>query len=98
MKNLLAEINLDNPQILELGAATGVLTRWLISQYGGNGVLVDKNKSSLNAYNSLKDINKQFIIKIVECTEENKFEPCNASKKIVEILLKRTELQMSKSN
>jgi len=44
------------------------------------------------------DRNNQFIVKIVDCTEENKFEPCNASKKIVEILLKRTELQMSKSN
>ena len=61
MNNLLSRTGLNSPQILELGAATGVLARWLISQYGGNGVLVDKNESSFNAYNSLKDVNKQFI-------------------------------------
>ena len=43
--DLFKNIELDFPlKILELGAATGFLTRFLINQYRGTGVLVDKNK------------------------------------------------------
>jgi len=43
-----------NPRTLELGAATGVLTRWFIEQYGGTGVLVDNSEASFQAYNTMK--------------------------------------------
>jgi len=44
------------------------------------------------------DRNNQFIVKIVDCTEENKFEACNASKKLVEIFVKLAEPQIPISN
>lgn len=66
MKNLLTGLNINKPQVLELGAATGVLTRWLMSQYGGNGVLVDRNKSSYDAYCAIKDDTKKNITYIVQ--------------------------------
>lgn len=65
MKNLLNEIDLTTPSILELGAATGFLTRWLISQYGGKGVLIDNNKTSYESYLAIKDNLKQDISYIV---------------------------------
>jgi|GEM_PF-2783805 len=43
------------PKILELGAATGFLTRWFIEQYGGSGVLVDKSHASHQAFLTLKE-------------------------------------------
>lgn len=55
MTRLLKDMEPDNPHILELGAATGFLTRWMINQYGGKGVLVDKSKASYNAYTAVKD-------------------------------------------
>ena len=62
LRVLLKDLNINkNPGILELGAATGFLTRWLISQYGGTGVLVDKSKASYNAYTLVKDSNKKYI-------------------------------------
>ncbi|MCP5050866.1 MAG: methyltransferase domain-containing protein [bacterium] len=54
MRNVLTGLTLENPRILELGAATGFLTRWLISQYGGSGVLVDSSPASYQAYRSTK--------------------------------------------
>jgi SAM-dependent methyltransferase len=53
MKTLLENIEIKNPEILELGAATGYLTKWLINQYGGNGTLVDSSDSSFQSF--LKD-------------------------------------------
>lgn len=41
------------PAILELGAATGFLTRWLTEEYGGTGVLVDNSEASYRAYNEM---------------------------------------------
>jgi SAM-dependent methyltransferase len=62
LRVLLKDLNINkNPGILELGAATGFLTRWLISQYGGTGVLVDKSKASYNAYTLVKDNIKKYI-------------------------------------
>lgn len=40
----------DEPKVLELGAGTGFLTRCLISQFQGSGVLVDRNENSFKAY------------------------------------------------
>jgi SAM-dependent methyltransferase len=66
MRELLRGIDIKNPKILELGAATGFLTRWLLSQYGGSGVLVDKSKASFKAYTDLKDNLKRHITYINE--------------------------------
>ena len=41
------------PAILELGAATGFLTRWLTEEYGGTGVLVDNSEASYRAYSEM---------------------------------------------
>jgi SAM-dependent methyltransferase len=61
MRELLKGIEIKSPKILELGAATGFLTRWLISQYGGTGVLVDKSKASFKTYNEMQDGLKKYI-------------------------------------
>jgi 2-polyprenyl-3-methyl-5-hydroxy-6-metoxy-1,4-benzoquinol methylase len=53
MKTLLKDIEIKDPEILELGAATGYLTKWLINQYGGNGTLIDSSEASHEAF--LKD-------------------------------------------
>lgn len=39
--------------VLELGAATGFLSRWLLDQYGGHALLVDVNERSQRAYQDL---------------------------------------------
>ncbi|MCP5049898.1 MAG: hypothetical protein GY940_22210, partial [bacterium] len=41
MRTVLGDVPVSKPRIMELGAATGFLTRWFISEYGGSGVLVD---------------------------------------------------------
>ncbi|MGD2087789.1 MAG: methyltransferase domain-containing protein, partial [Candidatus Aminicenantes bacterium] len=62
LRSILRDVTLNkNPRTLELGAATGFLTRWLISQYGGTGVLVDNSKASYQAYSSLKNPFKKYI-------------------------------------
>lgn len=64
---LLKDLQLNKqPRILELGAATGFLTRWLISRYGGTGVLVDKNIASYNAYAAVKDSVKDHITYLIQ--------------------------------
>jgi 2-polyprenyl-3-methyl-5-hydroxy-6-metoxy-1,4-benzoquinol methylase len=66
MRELLKGIDIKNPRILELGAATGFLSRWFLSQYGGSAVLVDKSKASFKAYSNMKDDIKRFITYINE--------------------------------
>jgi len=61
MRELLKGIEIKSPKILELGAATGFLTRWLISEYGGSGVLVDKSKASFRTFNEMQDNLKKYI-------------------------------------
>jgi len=51
----------DSPDILELGAATGFLTRWFIEKYGGSGLLVDSSRASFETFNTLKDNLKEKI-------------------------------------
>jgi len=50
MLKLMQGFDFKNPEILELGAATGLLTKWLLSQYGGKALLVDKNETSYRAF------------------------------------------------
>jgi SAM-dependent methyltransferase len=61
MKKLLEGMELRKPRILELGAATGFLTRWLINEYGGSGVLVDKSEASYRKYKATQDEFKRHI-------------------------------------
>jgi len=61
LRDLLKGMEIKSPTILELGAATGFLTRWLISQYGGRGILVDKSNASYEKYMSLKDSLAKYI-------------------------------------
>jgi SAM-dependent methyltransferase len=49
------EFKIDSPRILELGAGTGFLTRWLISRYKGSGVLVDSSKAAYEEFLTKKD-------------------------------------------
>ncbi len=55
-----------NPDILELGAATGFLTRLLMTHFGGRGVLVDKNDASFKAYDKMNDPLKNNIEYVLE--------------------------------
>lgn len=66
MRELLKGVDIKKPRILELGAATGFLSRWFLSQYGGSAVLVDKSKASFKAYSDMKDDIKRFITYINE--------------------------------
>ena len=52
MLKLLEDLDFKDPEILELGAATGLLTKWLLSQYAGKAVLVDKSENSYKAFSS----------------------------------------------
>lgn len=54
LRNLLKNVPVKkNPAILELGAGTGFLTRWLLEKYGGTATLVDNNQSSYEAFKTL---------------------------------------------
>ena len=61
LRDLLKGIEIKSPTVLELGAATGFLTRWIIGKYGGRGTLVDKSKASYEKYISLKDSLAKYI-------------------------------------
>lgn len=50
MLRLMEGFDFKKPEILELGAATGFLTKWLLGQCGGSGVLVDKSEASYKAF------------------------------------------------
>lgn len=66
MSDLLEGMEICNPKILELGAATGFLTRWLLNKYGGKGILVDNCEASYNRFKSLAYENEQHIEYIIE--------------------------------
>ena len=61
MTRLLEGMSPHRPRILELGAATGFLGRWLMRQYGGTGILVDNSKASYHAYTLVEDDIKENI-------------------------------------
>ena len=54
MRKLLKNREPHHPRILELGAATGLLTRWLTEEYGGSGVLVDNSEASCQAFHTME--------------------------------------------
>lgn len=47
---LLQNVAIVQPKILELGAATGSLTRFLIDRYNGTGVLVDQSETAYQRF------------------------------------------------
>lgn len=55
LRALLKDTPLAEPRILELGAATGYLTRWLLHRYGGHATLVDNSPGSYAAYLAVQD-------------------------------------------
>jgi SAM-dependent methyltransferase len=61
MTRLLEGMAPHHPRVLELGAATGFLGRWLLRQYGGTGILVDNSKASYHAYALVEDDVKENI-------------------------------------
>lgn len=61
MKRLMSNQKLQSPSILELGAGTGYLTRWLLERYGGKGTLVDNNVTAFEKYLQIQDPITQHI-------------------------------------
>jgi 2-polyprenyl-3-methyl-5-hydroxy-6-metoxy-1,4-benzoquinol methylase len=67
LRNLLKNIPIKkNPKILELGAGTGFLSRWLLEKYGGSATLVDNNISSYEAFKALESENHYDIEYVVD--------------------------------
>lgn len=54
LRNLLKDFHIREPEILELGAATGFLTRMLLNMYGGQGTLIDNCEESYQRFISTK--------------------------------------------
>lgn len=50
MRELLRGIKISSPKIIELGAATGFTSKWLVNEYGGEALLVDSSKESHAAF------------------------------------------------
>lgn len=71
MKQLLEGLEIHEPKVLELGAATGLLTRFLVNQYGGRGVLVDNNQDS---YESFLTINNKDEYKNIDYVLKDLFQ------------------------
>jgi SAM-dependent methyltransferase len=61
LRALLKHTPLDAPRILELGAATGYLSRWLLHRYGGHATLVDNSPGSYAAYQATQDPIKEHV-------------------------------------
>lgn len=56
MNELLEGNRLEKPiNIIELGSGTGYLTRWLLSNYKGSGVLVDSCEESYKAFKAIEN-------------------------------------------
>lgn len=55
LKELFKDEDIDAPDILEIGAASGFLTRSILSLYDGTGMLVDKNEESKKQFEKLVD-------------------------------------------
>lgn len=55
LRALLSDTRLVEPRILELGAATGYLSRSLLHRYGGRATLVDNSPGSYAAFQAIED-------------------------------------------
>lgn len=61
LRGLLRDAPIAAPRIVELGAATGYLSRWLLHRYGGRATLVDNDAGSYAAYCATEDAAKAHI-------------------------------------
>lgn len=61
LRTLLRGIDLNGKRVLELGAGTGFLTRWLVHQHEMSGMLVDNNAEARRAFDAMDDDTKQKI-------------------------------------
>ncbi|WP_394836495.1 class I SAM-dependent methyltransferase [Pendulispora rubella] len=61
LRALLQNVDTPGRKVLELGAGTGFLTRWLVSIYGMKGTLVDNNVEARRAFDALDDDTKSSI-------------------------------------
>ncbi|MDI3284211.1 methyltransferase domain-containing protein [Polyangium sp. 15x6] len=61
LRSLLRGIDFRGQRVLELGAGTGFLTRWLVSEYGMEGRLVDNNTEARRAFDAMDDHTKDRI-------------------------------------
>ena len=50
MNELLEGTVITNPEIIELGAATGFTSKWLLNKFGGNALLIDNSEASYETY------------------------------------------------
>lgn len=66
MRTLLEGLDIKKPNILELGAATGFMSRWLLNEYGGTATLVDNNANSKEAYEKTPNNNTGSISYVLE--------------------------------
>ncbi|MEC5144141.1 methyltransferase domain-containing protein [Chitinophaga sp. 212800010-3] len=67
MRLLLNGIRFSSPPlILELGAATGFLTKWLVDNSGGTGTLVDKSDEAYAAFVDTGDGNNASMVYVRE--------------------------------
>jgi 2-polyprenyl-3-methyl-5-hydroxy-6-metoxy-1,4-benzoquinol methylase len=66
MRGLMAEVEIEEAHILELGAATGLLARWLLHRCGGRALLVDNSPASYRAFRSLEQGNHPAITYLVQ--------------------------------
>lgn len=53
MLKLTSGLTLSNPNVLEIGAATGLLSRWFLDSFGGSATLIDNNQSSYHAFQAM---------------------------------------------
>ncbi len=61
-KNLLKNVKLPkNPEILELGCGSGIITLWLLKEYGGKATIVDYSRESLKFSKELYSKNKMKV-------------------------------------
>jgi len=61
LRSLLEGMDLGGKSVLELGAGTGFLTRWMMHEGGASGVLVDSSADARRAYDQLPEESKARI-------------------------------------
>lgn len=61
LRELFAGEKVNAPRVLEIGAATGFLTRSILGLFGGTGLLVDRNEESHRQFTQLKEGEKKGI-------------------------------------
>ena len=63
---LLKPINLKNPEILELGAGTGIISTRIAEQYNGTNILIDNNSAAFDMFKKFNPKSKQIEYRQVD--------------------------------